>query len=273
MFNWVDVFFLAILEGITEFLPISSTGHMIVAADLLGMEESEALESLIVIIQVGAILAVVTAYRHTFLNWIRSWLQIIAPKISQEDASYHRRYSLWIAAAVIPFGVIGFLNRDFIKSLFTPSTVAVALIVGGLIMLLEGLLTRRQVLTRNRVKEDFSLKDAILVGFGQCLSLWPGFSRAAATILAARFTGYSRQAAAELSFLIGLPTILGTGAYEMTSIEWDVQLLPYILVGSLIAWIVAYFAVKWFVAFLERYSLSVFAWYRIAMGALILILF
>jgi len=229
------------------------------------------LDSFIVIIQIGAILGVITAYRETFLNWFKAWLALVYRSVQLENAAYHRRYSLLIAAAVIPFGLIGYLNKDFIKSLFNSSTVAIALIVGGAIILLEGLLTRKKFLQQDRPKENYEIRDAILIGFGQCLSLWPGFSRAAATILAARFSGYSRPAAAELSFLIGLPTILGTGAYEMTGVDWDIQLLPFVIVGSLIAWIIAYISVKWLVAFLEKYSLSVFAWYRIAMGALILI--
>ncbi|MFW7380496.1 MAG: undecaprenyl-diphosphate phosphatase [Oligoflexus sp.] len=272
MLTWWDVLFLSVLEGITEFLPVSSTGHMIVAADLMGMDVSPALDSFMVIIQVGAILGVITAYRETFMNWLKSWMKIVRPGIDQDQPAYHRRYSLLIAFAVIPFGLIGFLNRDFIKSLFNPGTVAIALIVGGVIILLESLLTKKEVLQKERVKEDFHMKDAFLIGFGQCLSLWPGFSRAAATLLAARFTGYSRPAAAELSFLIGLPTILGTGAYEMTSIEWNAQMLPQIFIGCLLSWLIAFFSVKWLVAFLQKYSLNVFGWYRIAMGALILLL-
>lgn len=272
MFSWIDVLFLAILEGITEFLPVSSTGHMIVAAELLNMEQSPALDSLIVIIQVGAILAVITAYRETFANWLKAWLGIFLKSINLENASYHRRYSLLVALAVVPFGLIGYLNKDLIKSLFTAHTVAISLIVGGLIILIEGFMSRKNWLNQERPCEAFGLRDATLIGIGQCLSLWPGFSRAAATILAARFTGYSRSAAAELSFLIGLPTILGTGAYEMLEVQWDTKMLPYIIVGCLISWLIAYISVRWLVNYLQKHSFSIFGWYRIVLGGLILLL-
>ncbi len=277
-FKWLDIIWLAVLEGLTEFLPVSSTGHLIVAAELLQIAPSDALTSLLVIIQVGAILAVVSIYRHTLLNWVRAWLQVFSRKLVQrreaEDAARHRRYSLLIVAAVIPFGLVGYLNRDLIRGLFTPGNVAVALIVGGVLMLLESVWSRRRVPPCEsglwRTREDFTLKDVLIIGCGQCLALWPGFSRAAATILAARVAGYSRPAAAELSFLIGLPTILGTGAYEIREVQWDMALLPYILVGSLIAWLVAWLSVKWLLAWLQKYSLNVFGWYRIGLGGLIL---
>lgn len=273
MLNWLDVIILSIIEGITEFLPISSTGHMIIAADWLNIENSDGLNSFMVIIQAGAILAVVTAYRQTLASWFKAWLEFGLRSEPTTESRYHRQYSLLIAAAVIPFGAFGYLNRDFIISLFTPSTVAIALIVGGIVMVGEGILSSRGFLQAEREKTDYKVRDCIILGLGQCLSLWPGFSRAAATILAARFAGYSRPAAAELSFLIGLPTIIGTSVYELTKTQWNLELLPYFIVGCLIAWAVAYFSVLWLIAFLRKYSLGAFGWYRIAMGSLLLLFF
>lgn len=271
LFNWWDIVCLAVLEGVTEFLPVSSTGHLIVAADLLQIPPSEALTSLLVIIQVGAILAVITLYRETLRTWLRAWLQLFVKAPLPAEAIRQRRYSLLIAASVIPFGVVGYINRNLIRELFTPENVALALIAGGLLMLLEGVWTRRSHKSLNRSRDTYTLKDALIIGCGQCLALWPGFSRAAATILAARVAGYSRPAAAELSFLIGLPTILGTGVYEFKEVQWDPMLLPYIIGGSLIAWLTAWISIKWFIAWLRKYSLSAFGWYRIGLGAVILL--
>lgn len=273
--TFLDSILLSIVEGVTEFLPISSTGHMIVVRRLLSLEKSDALDAFLVIVQAGAILAVVTLFWPTLWTWLRAWSALVFRK-SVGNATYigARIQSLLFALSVIPFAVIGYLFKDFVKSLFDVRVVAFALLTGGVVILLDEWFISRFRVGKERSIESFRLGDAVLIGFGQCLALWPGFSRSAATLLVGRWRGFSRNAAAEVSFLIGLPTLFGTALYEAKS-SWhfiDSEMKFQLLVGVLIAWVTAYICVKWFVSFLKRFPLTLFAFYRIIL-ALILIFF
>jgi len=284
--GWLAIIVLAVVEGVTEFLPVSSTGHMILARSLMGLPASEALDAFLVIVQGGAILAVVSVFWRLFVKWIKAWLQFFvrgsnpaallleaeqnAVAVVAAEGPALRAQSLAVVLSVLPFALFGFFAKDFVKSLFSANVVACALIVGGVFILVaERFLSRR---VDERRSEEFGFRDALFVGLGQCLALWPGFSRAAATLLFARFSGFSRSASAEISFLVGLPTLLGVSGYEAMK-SWqhlDAQWWTYLAVGIVIAWVVAYVCVKTFVAFLRRYPLSVFAWYRIVVGIFIL---
>lgn len=283
---WLEIVVLSVVEGITEFLPVSSTGHMILARELMGLPESEALDAFLVIVQAGAILAVLSVFWPLFLKWLKAWLQFFArdsnpagalleaenaaTKVVAAEGVALRAQSIAVALSVLPFALLGFVLKDWVKSLFSHGVVAWALITGGVFILVaERLLAREHA---EKPSAEFSFRDAAIVGLGQCLALWPGFSRAAATLLFARFAGFSRPAAAEISFLVGLPTLLGVAGYEALK-SWrylDAQWYGYLAVGIVIAWVVAYVCVKTFVAFLKRFPLSVFAWYRIAVGVGIL---
>ena len=277
---WIDVLILSIVEGVTEFLPVSSTGHMIIAKSLLGMEDSDALNAFLIIVQGGAILAVVSLFWKLFLKWAVAWLQFFSPATGGEkfgsalvpaaEGVSFRLQSVLVSVSVIPFALLGYIGKDFIKSLFNYRVVSWGLIAGGIFILASEFLLRRR--SAERSVETFGVKDALLVGCGQCLALWPGFSRSAATLLFGRVMGFSRSASAELSFLIGLPTLLGVASYEALK-EWrhlSAEWLGYLAVGVVVSWIVAYVCVKGFVAFLKRFDLTVFAWYRIVFGAFIL---
>jgi undecaprenyl-diphosphatase len=284
--SWFDIIVLSIVEGITEFLPVSSTGHMILARSLMGLPDSEALDAFLIIVQSGAILAVVSVFWKLFVKWIKAWIQFFsrgrnpatlvlgdeqtAVNVVAAEGPALRAQSIAVVLSVLPFALVGFLAKDFVKSLFSAQVVAWALIVGGVFILVaERMLARR---SSERPTKEFGLRDALVVGVGQCLALWPGFSRSAATLLFARYAGFSRSSAAEISFLVGLPTLLGVAGYEALK-AWqhlDAQWWGYLAVGILVSWIVAYVCVKSFVAFLRRYPLSVFAWYRIAVGVGIL---
>jgi undecaprenyl-diphosphatase len=262
---------------------------MILVRSLMGLPQSEALNAFLVIVQGGAILAVISVFWRLFLKWLKAWLQFfvhgrnpVALLLEAEENTVSlvaaegpalRAQSLAVVLSVLPFALVGFLAKDFVKSLFSPNVVAWALIVGGVFILVSERFLARH--TNERPTKDFGFKDAILVGIGQCLALWPGFSRSAATILFARFGGFSRSAAAEISFLVGLPTLFGVAGYEAMK-EWrhlDATWWSYLAVGIFVAWVVAYVCVKTFVAFLRRYPLSVFAWYRIVVGIGILLYF
>lgn len=265
--TWFDIFILSVVEGITEFLPVSSTGHMIIVRDLLMLPESEALSAFLVVVQAGAILAVLSVFAKLFLNWFYAWIGAV--KVTAERDAF-RRQSISVAASVLPFAIVGFIFKTQIKALFSPIVVAYALLVGGvLIIVTERFLKNVEA---KKTINDLTIKDGLLIGLGQCLALWPGFSRSAATIISARALGYARPDAAEVSFVIGMPALLGTALYE-TLKEWQHLSgiwLAYLAVGIVVSWAVAYVCVKGFVGFLQKFSLSTFAYYRILLALLLL---
>lgn len=273
MIGWLEIIVLSVVEGITEFLPISSTGHLIIFKKLLNINESEQLNAFLVIVQSGAILAVVSVFFPVLLKWFKSWLSLLQKSdIKSAIDVKHRQQSVGVALSVLPFAVVGFLNKDFIKSLFSVKVVAVALIVGGILIVVDEYFLRR-FRKSERDMSSLTIRDTFLVGVGQCLALWPGFSRSAATILTGRWLGFSRSASAEIGFLIGLPALLGTALYETIKVykQLDAQWIQFLIVGIIISWGVAYVCVKSFIKFLNRYPLTIFAAYRILVGTAILV--
>jgi undecaprenyl-diphosphatase len=284
--EWLDFLLLAVVEGITEFLPVSSTGHMILFDDLFSLAGSGGKETFMVVIQVGAILAVVHLYlkgllasAHALLSWLRRPAALSSPEkwgAERMDNGPAPFFLLKLAASVVPFGALGFLLRDQIKLLFVPGSVALALIVGGVVMICDDVV-RLQRLKAGRVagKADawsWSWTDAWVIGVCQCLALWPGFSRSAASILGARWRGYLPEASAQLSFLIGVPTIVGTAGYEFLSnreLLSDAETM-WLLPGVILAWFCAWISVKWFLKIVGRGGMAGFGVYRILLGAVIL---
>lgn len=269
----LKIILISIVEGITEFLPISSTGHMLITQRLLDIKDSEEFTAFLIIVQAGAILAVVTVFWDRFLLWLQAWLSFIRNNKAQASMQEARRESLGILLAVVPFAIAGYLLKDHLDLLFSTRVVALALITGGILLGLVDYLSNRISLPCSCQERDFTLKMALLLGLGQCLALWPGFSRSAAIIITGRLTGFSQNRAAELSFLIGLPTLVGAASYEalhsaraLMSPEW----LTYLAVGITVAWVFAYLFVKWFINYLRKHSLMVFAVYRVAIGIAIL---
>jgi undecaprenyl-diphosphatase len=273
--NLIEAIALSVVEGVTEFLPVSSTGHMILFQRLLGVEESEAVDAFLVIVQSGAILAVLTVFWPTFLRWLRAWFALLPFARSQGGGATlvsDRVQSFYFALSVVPFALVGYFNKDFIKGLFDVRVVAYALLFGGLFILVDEWFLSRRRSGKERALESFSLADSIVIGLGQCLALWPGFSRSAATIIFGRWRGFSRTASAEVSFLIGLPTLCGVALYEAKS-SWHLitdELRLQLGVGIGVAWITAFICVKSFLIFLKRFPLSVFAYYRILVAGLLL---
>ena len=247
-----------IVEGLTEFLPVSSTGHLIVSGSLLGFDGEKA-KAFDVIIQSGAILAVCWVYRQKIADIVRGLF-------SEPSA---QRFSVNIVIAFLPAAILGLLFAGSIKAyLFNPVTVATAFVVGGLLILWAE--SRKHRVTVEDV-DDAAGKDALKVGLAQCLALIPGTSRSAATIAGALLLGLSRTAAAEFSFLVGLPILYGASLYKLgkhhDALAGD-ALLPF-LVGTGVAFLSALVVVRPFVAFLRRHTFAPFAWYRIVGGALI----
>lgn len=273
--NILDAIILSVVEGVTEFLPVSSTGHMILFQKLLGVEESEAVDAFLVIVQSGAILAVLTVFWPTFLRWLRAWFALLPlGRFVSGDAKAvgERVQSVYFALSVVPFALVGYFNKDFIKALFDVRVVAYALLFGGFFILIDEWFLAPRRSGKERGLESFSFVDSLVIGIGQCLALWPGFSRSAATIIFGRWRGFSRTASAEASFLIGLPTLCGVALYEAKS-SWHLisdEMRLQLGLGILVAWVTAFICVKSFLIFLRRFPLSVFAYYRILVAALLL---
>jgi undecaprenyl-diphosphatase len=249
---------LGIVEGLTEFLPVSSTGHLIIAGHLLGFT-GDAASSFEVVIQLGAILSVVLLYWRRFLALIPGRHQAFATGSSLDGWSGLRR----IGIATIPALVVGYLARHAIKEqLFNPEAVTLALAIGGVaILLAEWYVAPRSGDTLDRI----TLGQAFGVGLFQVLALWPGTSRAAATIVGGMLLGLDRKSAAEFSFLIAVPIMFAATGYEMIKIRNQLAFQDslQLAVGFAVSFVVALIAVKGFVGFLHRGRLTPFAWYRI----------
>lgn len=251
---------LGIVEGATEFIPVSSTGHLIIVSDWLGYTGRQA-TVFAVFIQLGAILAIVWLYRRTLTDVLGGW---------RSDAGA-RRFLLNVAIATLPAVVVGLLAHEFIVThLFGPVTVAGALIVGGvLILLIEWWCPP----TRYERVSETPLRTALGVGLAQVLALFPGVSRAGATIMGAYSLGMSRTAATEFSFFLAIPIMLAASALELKD-TWALLTptdLWVLAVGFVVSFLAAVVVVKAFLRFIAQHTFRFFAWYRIALGALLLV--
>ena len=250
---------LGVVEGLTEFLPISSTGHQIVVADLLGFGGERAM-AFNIIIQLGAILAVMWEYRRKILITVFN-----VPR--QPEA---QRFTANLLIAFLPAVVIGVAFADLIHEyLFNAITVAAALIIGGLVMLWA---ERRQHEVTVEEVDDMTWKEALKIGFAQCLAMIPGTSRSASTIIGGLLFGLSRRAATEFSFFLAMPTMVGAAIYSGYKYRELFQPgdLPVFALGFVVSFIFAMIAVRALLKFIANHSYAVFAWYRIGFGLLIL---
>lgn len=250
---------LGIVEGLTEFLPISSTGHQIVVADLLGFG-GERFKAFNIIIQLGAILAVVWEFRRKILD--------VVGGLSSEPRA--RRFTLNLMLAFFPAVVLGVAFSDQIQEyLFNPITVALALVIGGVIMLWA---EQREHVVRVEHVDAMRWSDALKIGCCQCLAMIPGTSRSGSTIIGGLLFGLSRQAATEFSFFLAMPTMVGAAFYSGFKYRHLFQAsdVPVFALGFVVSFIFAMIAVRGLLRFIANHSYAVFAWYRIAFGALIL---
>lgn len=257
----VQALIIGIVEGLTEFLPVSSTGHQIIVADLLGFGGQRA-KAFNIIIQLGAILAVMWEYR-------RKIIQVVVGLPSEAPA---QKFTANLLIAFIPAVIMGLLFADLIEQwLFNPITVASALVVGGLVMLWA---EKRPHQVRAKEVDDMSWQQALKVGCAQCLALVPGTSRSASTIVGGLFFGLSRKAATEFSFFLAMPTMVAATVYsvfkhrELFSNASDIGIFA---IGFVTSFIFAMIAVRALLKFIANNSYAVFAWYRIGFGLLILL--
>jgi undecaprenyl-diphosphatase len=260
----IKVIIMGIVEGLTEFLPISSTGHLILAGSLLNFT-GEKVKVFEIVIQAGAMLAVCWEYRHRIFNVIRNFSSDVAA----------RRFVANLLVAFLPAVVLGLLFGKMIKAhLFAPVPVALAFIVGAFIILI---VERRNRLNEDRLRihsvDEMTVIDAFKVGCAQCFALIPGTSRSGASIIGGMAFGLSRQAATEFSFFLAIPTLFGATIYSLYKERalLSVADLPMFGVGALAAFISAFFCVRWLLRYISTHDFMIFVWYRIVFGMLILI--
>jgi undecaprenyl-diphosphatase len=261
---------LGIVEGITEYLPVSSTGHLVLVGHLLGLDEADpATASFDIVVQLGAILAVVVHYRALLGERAKGLL-------SGDRASRDLLVALLVAFA--PAAVLGLLLRKAIKArLFGPLPVAGALVVGGLAMIVVERLRARSIARGGDPGAEglhsVSPRRALAIGLGQCFSLWPGTSRSMCTIVAAQLSGLSTATAAEFSFLLALPTLGAATLYEGFKARHVLASgvgLPALATGLVVSFFVAWGVIASFLTYLKRHGLEPFGWYRIVLGAVVL---
>ncbi|HIT08973.1 MAG TPA: undecaprenyl-diphosphate phosphatase [Candidatus Merdivicinus faecavium] len=258
-----------IVEGITEWLPISSTGHMILLDQFVKLDVSESFwEMFLVVIQLGAIMAVVVLY----------WNKLFPFRIGQKDWIDKEKFSMWfkILVASIPAGVVGVLWDDELNALFyNPVTVAVMLILFGVLFIW---IENRNKGKRARVNSiaEITYTSALLIGFFQLIAaVFPGTSRSGATIVGALLIGISRTTAAEFTFFLAIPAMFGGSAIKLLKFGFDFQPaeLVILLVGMVVAFVVSMLAIKFLMGYIKKHDFKVFGWYRIALGVLVLLYF
>lgn len=268
--TWLETIIIAVVEGLTEFLPVSSTGHMIITQSLLGVESTDFVKAFTVIIQFGAILSVVCLY----------WRRFFYPE-TMKTQGYTWWQAIWrfylrLIVGVIPAVVLGLVFKDFIESnLDNVTLVAVMLIVGGIFMLFCD-----RIFNKGAEDTPLTLKRAFIIGLVQCVSMIPGVSRSLATIVGGMAQKLTRRAAAEFSFFLAVPTMFGATClegYELIQQSNSNQLvegnhLAILLLGCVVAFVVAILAIKFFINFVSKYGFQAFGWYRIIVGAVILAL-
>jgi undecaprenyl-diphosphatase len=250
----IESIIIAIVEGLTEFLPVSSTGHMIIAEKLLGMESTNFTKLYTVAIQLGAIMAVVVLYWKKFINF-KSW-----------------QFYIKLVVAVIPALALGFLFSDKIDELLeSPTTVAITLLLGGILFLFIDNFFKQPVIEK---EEDISMIKAFIIGCWQCIAMIPGVSRSAATIIGGMQQKLTRSVAAEFSFFLAVPTMCAATGYKLLKEYKNIHTeeIKILAIGNLVAFVVAILAIKFFIGFLQKHGFKLFGYYRIVVGIALLVL-
>ncbi|WP_304234537.1 undecaprenyl-diphosphate phosphatase [Jiulongibacter sediminis] len=250
----IQAIILAIIEGITEFLPISSTGHMIIASSFMGIDNDNFTKLFEVNIQFGAIISVIVLYWKRFVQSLQFYYKLIY--------------------AFLPAAVIGFLLNDYIDILLeSVIVVAIMLVLGGIVLIFID-----KVFEGKEQHDEVSYGTALKIGFFQCIAMIPGVSRSAASIIGGMTQGLTRKSSAEFSFFLAVPTMFAASAYKMLKAYLDETLsfsseeIQLLVIGNVVAFLVALAAIKFFISYLQKYGFKVFGYYRIVVGLIILLL-
>ncbi|SFG41176.1 undecaprenyl-diphosphatase [Desulfotomaculum arcticum] len=259
---------LGIVEGLTEFIPVSSTGHLILSGELLNFTGAKA-ATFEVFIQLGAILAVVVLYRERFRRFFTFENIMSGFKMKQHELNW-----MHIAVAILPALILGYLVHDIIKEyLFSAETVLIGLLIGGIVMIVA---ERIPILTFSTDLDKINFRQCLVIGLAQCLSLWPGFSRSGATISGGLLAGMDHKTAAEFSFIIAVPVMIAATGYDLLK-SWSLitpDFMVTLLIGFVVSFVVAVLAIVGFLKLLQRVKLTPFAVYRfiLAVGYYLIIL-
>ena len=287
---FIKAIILGIIQGLTEFLPVSSTAHLIIIEKFLRLADNvEFVNMFDVVIQTGSIIAVIIYFRKKIFpppELIKNFKTVLPMLIksggninSEKDCSSVKILSLWlkIAVAFLPAAILGLLFAKKIDYLFEkPIPIAGALIVGAILLLIA----EKKAAGNTKIDSEFSITflQAFIIGLFQCLALWPGMSRSGSTIIGGFFLGFSRKAAAEFSFFLSIPTIIGAGVYKLiktlkSGIILNQEEWIALAIGTFVSFIVAYIVIAMFMNFIRKHKLSVFAYYRILLGIIIILFF
>ena len=270
--DWLETIIIAVVEGLTEFLPVSSTGHMIITQNILGVKSTEFVKAFTFIIQFGAILSVVCLYWQRFFRFNSLPLPEGTPTFKRIIHKFDFYWKLLVA--FIPAVVLGLLFNDVIDAMLERvEVVAIMLIIGGIFMLFCDKIF-------NKGSDDTKLteKRAFLIGLFQCISMIPGVSRSMATIVGGMSQKLTRKTAAEFSFFLAVPTMFGATVYKLYKLFKDsgseliLNNLDTLVIGNVVAFVVAMLAIKFFISFVQKYGFKAFGWYRIVVGSIIIIL-
>ncbi|MGL4991416.1 MAG: undecaprenyl-diphosphate phosphatase [Sarcina sp.] len=272
---------IAIVEGLTEFVPVSSTGHMILVGDLIDFRNNTNIDfssMYEVVIQLGAILAVVVLYRKKIFGSIVQFIQHIFAflkkdkKLMQESKTGFR-FGINVIIGSIPAMICGLTFYDSIKSLFTVKAVGVAFIVGGILLLIiESWYRKRNSNKVIKSVDDITYKQSFIVGLFQCLAMWPGMSRSASTIMGGWVAGFSTTVATEFTFFLAIPAMVGSSAMDLLQFDYSIMNSTYwtaLIIGFIVAFIVSIVVIDRFIAYLKKKPMKVFAIYRVIAGIIL----
>jgi undecaprenyl-diphosphatase len=256
---------LGIVEGITEFLPVSSTGHLTIVEKLLGLPiDDPAVTAYTAVIQVGAIAAVLAYFRRDIARLATVWFRGLWSAAARGEHDY--RFAWYVVAGSIPIGVVGYLGQDLIRGPLRSLWWVAAALIGwsGVMALAES------AATQVRGEKELTLRDSLVIGVTQCLALIPGVSRSGATISAGLLRGYDRVTATRLSFFLAIPALTAAGIYELPTARSESIGVANLVIGTVVSFVVAYASIAWLLRFVAGHSLLTFVWYRLAVGGLLI---
>ncbi len=273
IFMLVKAIILGMVEGLTEFAPVSSTGHMIIVDDMWLQSEvfltKYVANTFKVMIQLGSILAVVIIFRHRFIEML-NW------KTNKSNKDKPRLKLSQVIVGLIPAGVLGLLFEDYIDEyLFSINTVLIGLVVGAVLMIIADIISKRATSQQVETDDQITYRQALMIGFIQCLSLWPGFSRSGSTISGGVMLGMSHRAAADFTFIMAVPIMLGASFLSLLkNLQYfSLEIIPFFVVGFVSAFIFAFISIQFFLKLINKIKLVPFAIYRILLVAVIYVVY